>query len=175
MNRRIGSAWYQRTVVALGLALLIGMVAAASTGTTVASNGRSAPGIRREPGHAFAPQTATTVWAGLYTEAQAKRGEEGYLKDCAPCHQKDLYGDEYAPALVRGTFYNRWTDLSVGDLYSVICSTMPQDAPGSLPTQEYIDIVSYLLKMNKMPAGQAELPSDQAKLKEIKILEKPRP
>jgi mono/diheme cytochrome c family protein len=171
MKGRIVSVWWQSAFVAIGMLEVIVIAASPSTGATVAPG---TSGTSRESRLGFVQEATTTVWAGLYTEAQAKRGEEGYLKDCAPCHQKDLYGDEYAPALVRGTFYNRWTDLSVGDLSAVIQSTMPQDAPGSLPTQEYVDIISYLLKMNRMPAGQTELPSDQAKLKQIMIQPKPQ-
>ena len=150
MKERIASVRWPNAIIVTGVVLLIGMAAGAQ-------------------------EAATTVWAGVYTEAQATRGEEGYLKDCAPCHRKDLYGDEYAPALVRRTFSDRWTDHSVGELYGVIRSTMPQDAPGTLPTQEYIDIISYVLKMNQMPAGRTDLPSDQAMLKQIMIRQKPRP
>ena len=33
-----------------------------------------------------------TVWDGVYTEAQAKRGEEAYKRSCGYCHRDDLAG-----------------------------------------------------------------------------------
>ncbi len=46
---------------------------------------------------------------------------------------------------------------------------MPKNYPGSLSEQEYVDVMSYLLSMNGMPAGAAELPSDSLALTRIKI------
>jgi hypothetical protein len=120
-------------------------------------------------------ESRRSVWDGVYTADQAGRGEARYVKECASCHKKDLYGDEYSPALIRREFYKRWSGRSVGDLHRAIYSTMPLDAPASLPAQVYVDIVSYLLKMNEMPAGQEDLPTDQAKLDGIAIHDKPAP
>ena len=33
-----------------------------------------------------------TVWQGVYTEAQAKRGQSEYTTHCANCHRDDLTG-----------------------------------------------------------------------------------
>ena len=46
---------------------------------------------------------------------------------------------------------------------------MPQGAPASLSPQAYTDIVSYLLLRNDFPAGDAELPADEAALNAIMI------
>ena len=37
---------------------------------------------------------------------------------------------------------------------------MPRDAPGKLSRQEVADIISYILQVNKFPAGEAELGTD---------------
>jgi hypothetical protein len=37
---------------------------------------------------------------------------------------------------------------------------MPGDNPGSLGRKTVTDIVSYILSVNQVPAGAAELPSD---------------
>src|SRR5687768_8353290 len=34
----------------------------------------------------------TTVWQGVYTEAQATRGQSEYTTHCANCHRDDLSG-----------------------------------------------------------------------------------
>jgi hypothetical protein len=50
-----------------------------------------------------------------------------------------------------------------------IRTSMPQDSPGSLSPREYADIVAYLLKLNKLPAGPNDLPSEAEKLKQLMI------
>ena len=110
-----------------------------------------------------------TVWDGVYTEEQATRGETTYEQECATCHLADLLGDGIAPALTGAAFDFRWNDLSVGDMYVAIRATMPQGAPASLSPQGYADIVSYMLKRNDFPAGDAELPSEEAALNMITI------
>ena len=52
---------------------------------------------------AVAAQGAKSQWDGVYTEAQAKRGETAYSELCASCHGPDLTGGEMAPGLTGGT------------------------------------------------------------------------
>ena len=125
------------------------------------------------PAAAHAQDGATSVWDGAYTEEQATRGEGAYERECATCHLADLLGDGIAPALTGAAFDFRWSDLSVGDMYVAIRATMPQGAPASLSPQAYADIVSYVLQRNDMPAGDSELPSDEAVLNTIMITSEP--
>jgi hypothetical protein len=46
---------------------------------------------------------------------------------------------------------------------------MPQDAPDSLGTPAYVDLVGYILKANGGSAGATELSQDSAVLKTIRI------
>jgi mono/diheme cytochrome c family protein len=113
----------------------------------------------------------TTVWDGVYTQAQAKRGEAAYLKDCASCHKEHLLGDDdYANPLIGPLFLGRWNNKSVGDLYEKNKMTMPANSPDTLKPQEYVDITAYLLSTSEFPAGQRELPPDLAQLKLITSL-----
>src|SRR5258706_3947963 len=111
-----------------------------------------------------------TVWNGVYSEAQAKRGVEKYGQSCAKCHGPDLAGADVAPPLVGVEFNSGWNDLSVGDLFERLQVTMPADKPGSLSRQDNADIVAFLLTKNGFPAGDAELPTQAELLKAIKIL-----
>jgi hypothetical protein len=43
-----------------------------------------------------------------------------------------------------------------------IQTTMPYDSPGRISRQEYTDIVAYILRLNRAPTGEVELPSDAA-------------
>jgi mono/diheme cytochrome c family protein len=125
-------------------------------------------------GGAGAPRTAaqdarSTIWDGVFTEAQAKRGEDAYLKTCAKCHAEDLLGSTNAPALVGQAFFARFDRASADDVLDVIRRTMPQEAPDTLGMQAYADIVSFMLKTNSAPPGTAELSTDRAKLREILV------
>ena len=126
-------------------------------------------------GHAveatLAAQGQTTIWDGVYTDDQAKRGQQVYEQECAQCHLDDLMGDGIAPPLVGSSFFFRWSDLSIGDMYVAIRTTMPQGAPASLSPAGYADISAYVLQMNEVPGGDTELPTDMDDLEEITITE----
>jgi S-disulfanyl-L-cysteine oxidoreductase SoxD len=111
--------------------------------------------------------TAGTVWDGVYAEAQAARGKAVYDAQCAYCHQPDLRGQGFAPGLVEEVFASRWRDGNLGDLFTIVKATMPQDNPASLTDEEYAAIVAYLLQANRYPAGDQELQPDPAALKDV--------
>ena len=50
------------------------------------------------------------------------------------------------------------------DLFVTIGTTMPRQEPDSLSPQVVIDIVSFLLQANDIPAGDSELPPELAPL-----------
>ena len=114
-----------------------------------------------------------SAWDGVFTEEQAMRGQETYRLECAACHLDDMLGDGIAPPLVGVPFSFRWSDLSVGDMFMAIRTTMPQGAPASLSVSGYVDIVAYMLKVNEFPTGDDELPTDTDVLESIIITEKP--
>jgi mono/diheme cytochrome c family protein len=113
------------------------------------------------------------VWSGVYSEAQAVRGQEIYRQECAGCHLDSLGGADMAPALAGGAFQKQWDDLTVADLFERIRVSMPQDTPAHLSRQAYIDVVAHILKSNNYPSGPIELAADLAALKQIKIIAKP--
>jgi mono/diheme cytochrome c family protein len=115
-------------------------------------------------------ETTKTVWDGVYTDAQAKRGEQLYTENCAKCHGPDLAGADAAPPLMGGEFNSGWNDLTVGDLFERLRITMPADKAGSLSRQINADITAYLLAKNGFPAGQTELGTQTEILKTVKIL-----
>jgi cytochrome c len=118
------------------------------------------------------PGQGRTVWDGVYSEAQADRGQTAYMTACAPCHAKDLRGDSTAPSLIEESFSFQWDDTSVGELFVRIRTLMPSDRPNSLSSQSYRDIVAFLLQSNKFPPGQQDLDADPDALKLIRITAK---
>ena len=111
-----------------------------------------------------APQS---VWDGVYTEGQARRGEQLSAEHCAPCHGQTLAGAESAPALVGDVFNGNWESVALGDLFDRIRVSMPPDAPGSLSRQQNVDVVAYLLKAGQFPSGDKELVTDSNALAQI--------
>jgi mono/diheme cytochrome c family protein len=116
-----------------------------------------------------APAESRSVWDGVYTEDQAKRGEEIYRKECAACHGASLTGGESAPPLTGGAFLSNWNGLTLGDLFDRIRKTMPQGSPGKLTRQQNADVLAFALSANKFPAGKSDLPLKSEFLKEIRF------
>jgi alcohol dehydrogenase (cytochrome c) len=107
------------------------------------------------------------VWQGVYTAAQSERGRSVYQQSCGQCHGETLGGD-IAPTLV-GPFWAIWEGRTAAELYKVIRTTMPADAPESLKPQEYADLIAYLFSANKFPPGEKELSADPAVLETVRI------
>jgi cytochrome c len=115
------------------------------------------------------PSETRSVWDGVYTEEQAKRGEELYRKECASCHGETLVGGGGAAPLTGGNFLSNWNGLTVGDLFDRIRKTKPQGSVGKLTKQQDADVLAYMLSFNKFPAGKAELQKQVEFLKEIRF------
>jgi mono/diheme cytochrome c family protein len=96
-----------------------------------------------------------TVWDGVYTVEQAQRGEEAYRAHCARCHRDDLGG--YNGLLLGDRFMEKYREASLNLFFEKMRSTMPRTAPGSLDPDTYVDITSYILKVNAFPTGTRDL------------------
>jgi hypothetical protein len=114
-----------------------------------------------------------TVWDGVYTETQAQRGAPAYQQLCSRCHRENLEGEAGAPPLTGAAFFDRWSYLSVQDLFFAIQITMSHSAELFEPSQKVADVVSFVFRANKMPSGTAELPIDAVRLRQILITGKP--
>jgi mono/diheme cytochrome c family protein len=116
--------------------------------------------------HAWAE---TSVWDGIYTQAQAKRGQALYAKECASCHRNDLEGHGTTPSLAGEDFVEKWDGETVGDLFEKIQVTMPADHPGRLSREQNAAILAFILRFNEFPAGEAELGTDSEWLAKIRF------
>lgn len=104
--------------------------------------------------------TNAALPAATYTADQATRGKQVYEATCARCHP---------PGMLDGAaFATAWKDRRVYDLYSLVTNTMPQDKPGTLTDEQYLDVIAYLLQRNNAAAGAA-LVADTAVLKHVRI------
>ena len=112
---------------------------------------------------------SSSVWDGVYTDDQAKRGQPLYSRHCASCHGEQLTGGEDSPPLTCGAFLANWNGLTMGDLFERIRVSMPQDRPGRLSRQQNADILAYVLSVNQFPPGKTELAIDTERLKQIRF------
>jgi mono/diheme cytochrome c family protein len=101
-----------------------------------------------------------SVADGVFTQEQAQRGETTFRSTCAACHTLGDFTGE--------VFLKRWS--TVGSLFEVVSTTMPQDLPGTLSAQQYAELLAYILSRNNFPAGSTELPGEVERLNAIAIL-----
>lgn len=102
-----------------------------------------------------------TTGSGVYTRAQALRGQDVYAGNCRSCHTPESH--------TGALFVARWQGKSLLELYAYIRDQMPKNDPGTLTPEEYADVTAYLLRMNRMPQGAVELSADTLALKAIRI------
>ena len=99
---------------------------------------------------------AREVSAGVYSAAQAARGQALYKQECAACHGEAMEGT-VGPAMAGAVFLETWSGRSLAELVDKIHKTMPFNLPGSLTRQQSIDLTAYALQVGKFPSGNAEL------------------
>ena len=109
-----------------------------------------------------AAPAGSSVLDGVFTARQASGGETSFQQVCAACHSITEFRG--------GRFRLAWAGLTVGDLFQSISTLMPKDDPGGLSPEEYLAIISYLLRENGYPAGEEDLPTDISALRYIRIV-----
>jgi len=109
------------------------------------------------------------VWDGIYTQAQAQRGQALYAKSCAGCHKDDLQGHGTTPSLAGEEFTEKWDGQTLDDLFEKMQVSMPADHPGSLSREQNAAILAFILRFNNFPAGQGELAADAAGLAKVRF------
>jgi mono/diheme cytochrome c family protein len=109
-----------------------------------------------------------SVRDGLYTAAQAKRGEAVFQMRCAICHGEMLEGAA-GPPLAGDEFLGPRDKQPMSDLFDKIRATMPADTPGTLEPPQVSDVIAFILQANKFPPGSGELAAADAALKQITL------
>lgn len=122
------------------------------------------PRAEAQPAAAAQPEAAAetpeTPPVGIFTGAQADRGGTTFDEVCSECHTTSEF---------RGrTFQSNWGRRTVYSLFRTVRSTMPDDNPGGLEEQVYLDVVAYILSMNGHDTGTSELAADSP-MREVRI------
>jgi mono/diheme cytochrome c family protein len=92
---------------------------------------------------------------------QAKRGEATFRETCAACHATAQFNS--------AAFARSWNERPIFELFDQLRSNMPQDNPGGLTRQQYLDVVLYLFKLNGAPEGDQEITPDDDVMKGTRI------
>jgi len=100
-----------------------------------------------------------TINDAIYSEAQAKIGEQLYTEHCLMCHDKKYF----RPVL------KAWDGRSLEVFFTVMSTSMPESNPGALLEKEYVDILAYILSLGRYPAGDTELDYKDGVLNAITI------
>jgi mono/diheme cytochrome c family protein len=112
-----------------------------------------------KPALAQSQTPARTILDGVYSEAQSTRGQALYTADCAGCHGKALEGVS-APELTGKRFIERWREGTLDGIYYFIRQRMPLGRSANakpIPDNDYLDILTYILKANAYSTGTIEL------------------
>ena len=108
-------------------------------------------------------QAPRTVQDGVFSDAQAARGQTLYGQRCAGCHGPALAGAQ-APPLTGEPFTNKFRMEPLSALFIKIRYTMPPNsAPDAqLTAEQAADLVAHILKSNGFAAGKADFAAADA-------------
>lgn len=137
-------------ITVMALATALGATAVGGPTFAIAMVGEQAP--------------SKTTNSGVYTDAQAERGKKVFEAKCTTCHDTARFTGE--------TFIDPWAGKPLKDVWDIASGTMPEDNPGSLPQQDYADILAYFLHLNAFPTGDTELKGEAAVMAGITIEKK---
>jgi cytochrome c len=105
--------------------------------------------------------------------AQAEAGGKLFAKHCAKCHGDAGQGSKKAPPVVGkdalpldppATRKKRKTQFhTAADVAEFVVKNMPANKPGSLKTEEYLDILAFDLKANGVDVSDKTIDMETAK------------
>ena len=108
--------------------------------------------------------SSPSIWRGVFTAEQAKRGNDAYQASCSGCHGSDLHAtDPEAVDLTGPALRAKWNGKKLQERFETIRDTMPPGNANTLGDKTYMDILAFILQSNEFPAGNQELVPETAK------------
>lgn len=110
-----------------------------------------------------AAQAPRTVQDGVFSDAQAARGQALFTQRCAGCHGPAPAGVA-APPLEGLAFRSKWRQEPLSALFIKVRYTMPPESadPARLTAEQGADLVAHILKTNGLPAGTTDFAAADA-------------
>ncbi len=147
---------YRRYFPAAALAVFVAVASMSNMRPLVASPYQNNPSTQ-DPGSS----AASSVVDGVFTSAQATRGQQKFQIACLSCHTVAEHTGRQ--------FTEKWVGTSVAEMFDLISNTMPDGDPGSLQPEDYASIIAFFLKETGYPEGKQELPARSELLKKLRI------
>jgi len=119
------------------------------------------------PGEAVLRAQWVSRTPATYTVDQADAGLKVYSQHCGSCHGEKLDDGPFAPPLRGVEFQAKWQVRSLEVLFTETSRTMPQDRPGSLGDEAYVQLLAFILQENGIEPGTTELSTDLAVLETL--------
>jgi mono/diheme cytochrome c family protein len=103
-----------------------------------------------------------TLRDGVFSSAQAARGERLFESICMNCHEIT----EFTGA---GAYLEEVEGKPLWETFEYVWSEMPEDEPASLSPEDYAAVLAYIFSVYGLPSGVSDLPVDRASLEAITI------
>lgn len=145
-----------RSAILIAIVTLAGCASSAAD-EPILMNGAASRGVTVVAG----PLVSNGASEGAYSSEQAQRGRETFTEVCRECHSSSEF---------RGRdFEFTWRRRSAWEFYRQLRRTMPEDFPGALAPQAYVDVIAYVLEINDYPSGAEELLPNEESLRRVPL------
>lgn len=104
-----------------------------------------------------------TLRDGVFSSAQAARGERLFESICMNCH-------EITEFTAAGAYLEDVDGKPLWETFEYIWAEMPEDEPASLPPEDYAAVLAYILSVYGLPSGTNDLGIDERSLEAITIV-----
>jgi alcohol dehydrogenase (cytochrome c) len=109
---------------------------------------------------------ARKVSDGVFSAAQALAGSRVYRDRCAACHGAEFAPAQGVPAVQGAAFLANWRGRTLAELFSLMRTTMPPGAAGTMAEADHLAVLAYILQANGFEPG-GPLSADPAGLGQI--------
>jgi hypothetical protein len=110
---------------------------------------------------AQAPNGERSVMSGVFTAEQVAKGAPRVRRSASPATGRRPTQASHSETM--------WISRTVFDFFDALRTTMPNDEPGKLTTEEYVDVIAYILNLNGYPPGAQSLSYDENELRKVRI------
>ncbi|HVY66685.1 MAG TPA: cytochrome c [Gammaproteobacteria bacterium] len=115
---------------------------------------------------ALLAQAPRTLRDGVFSAAQAQRGQRVFTSICVDCHEMtDFVGP--------GAYLDKHEGRTLWVMFDFVRSNMPDNDPSSLDPADYAAVIAYIFSAYGLPAGAADMPMDREALESIVITRPP--
>ena len=104
-----------------------------------------------------------TLRDGVFSPAQAARGEEIFESICMNCH-------EITEFTAAGAYLEEVDGKPLWETFEYVWAEMPEDEPSSLNPEDYAAVLAYIFSIYGLPSGATDLPIDRKALEAITIM-----